>query len=324
MIRLEWPIMRGNFVGQLSVLLIGAGLVNGQGVNLDSPPVLAVTPHAIRFAQRLGQTTAYSTPVTVEAPSRPAFLFLGAGLQNWIEPSSYSGLSPLHATIRFAPAGMPAGLHTGVLFALLGLDPTPIPVKLMVFDPGGFQFDDVPVTHIWRAAIALLSATGITRGCSTNPSLFCPSGLVTQAEMAAFIVRAVVGEDFPYHARPHFGDVLPGNPFYRYVQRMAEMRITSGCGGGQFCPDGIVTRGEMAAVVIRALYRENFTVTTNPRFVDVPTNHPQFRYVQRMWELGITSGCSLSEYCPGVNIPREQMAAFLARAFWGFERVVPN
>jgi hypothetical protein len=49
-------------------------------------------------------------------------------------------------------------------------------------------FSDVPITH-WAAAwIKQLAAEGITSGC--GPNLYCPSGSVTRAEMAAFLVRA--------------------------------------------------------------------------------------------------------------------------------------
>jgi hypothetical protein len=37
--------------------------------------------------------------------------------------------------------------------------------------------------------------------------------------------------------------------------------------------------------------------------------------VQKLRELGITIGCTATQYCPDVPITREQMAVFLTRAF---------
>ena len=38
----------------------------------------------------------------------------------------------------------------------------------------------------------------------------------------------------------------------RYIKRLAELNVTTGCGGGNYCPDSIVTRDQMAAFLARA------------------------------------------------------------------------
>jgi hypothetical protein len=50
-----------------------------------------------------------------------------------------------------------------------------------------------------------------------------------------------------------FGDVPTDHPFFQFVEALAASRITSGCGGGNFCPDAPVTRGQMAVFLARAL-----------------------------------------------------------------------
>ena len=50
-----------------------------------------------------------------------------------------------------------------------------------------------------------------------------------------------------------FTDVPTGSTFHREVEAMAASGITGGCGGGKFCPDAPVTRGQMAAYLSRAL-----------------------------------------------------------------------
>ena len=50
-----------------------------------------------------------------------------------------------------------------------------------------------------------------------------------------------------------FADVPTNHPFFQFVEALAASRITSGCGGGNFCPDVPVTRGQMAVFLAKAL-----------------------------------------------------------------------
>ncbi len=49
-------------------------------------------------------------------------------------------------------------------------------------------------------------------------------------------------------------------------------------------------------------------------FLDVPTNHPFFQYIQALSASGITGGCGGGNYCPDNPVTRGQMAVFLAKA----------
>ena len=50
-----------------------------------------------------------------------------------------------------------------------------------------------------------------------------------------------------------FGDVPTNYIYFRAIEALAASGITGGCGAGNFCPTGNVTRGEMAAFLARAL-----------------------------------------------------------------------
>jgi hypothetical protein len=50
-----------------------------------------------------------------------------------------------------------------------------------------------------------------------------------------------------------FADVPVGNPFHRFVEALVASGITGGCGGGNYCPDQPVTRGQMAVFLSAAL-----------------------------------------------------------------------
>jgi hypothetical protein len=50
-----------------------------------------------------------------------------------------------------------------------------------------------------------------------------------------------------------YGDVPTGHPFFRFVEALSASGITGGCGGGNFCPDDPITRGQMAVFLSAAL-----------------------------------------------------------------------
>ena len=57
----------------------------------------------------------------------------------------------------------------------------------------------------------------------------------------------------PAPATATFADVPTTHPFFRVIEALAASGITTGCGGGNFCPDGVVTRQEVAKFLARAL-----------------------------------------------------------------------
>ena len=50
-----------------------------------------------------------------------------------------------------------------------------------------------------------------------------------------------------------FNDVPLNHPFFQFVEALAAAGITAGCGGGSFCPDAPLTRGQMAVFLAKAL-----------------------------------------------------------------------
>ena len=50
----------------------------------------------------------------------------------------------------------------------------------------------------------------------------------------------------PAPAVATFTDVPTSHPFFRFIETLVASGITAGCGGGNFCPDAPLTRGQMA------------------------------------------------------------------------------
>lgn len=179
------------------------------------------------------------------------------------------------------------------------------------------QFADVPTNNLFSDFIHVMRLWSITTGCDALN--FCPSGNVTRGQMAVFVIRALFGENFSFPGQPYFNDVPVTHPFFKYIQKMRELNITSGCTPTTYCPDTNVTRGQMAVFLIRGKLRsllgDSFEYPSTPYFSDVPSTHPFYNFIQKMRELGITSGCTPTSYCPDAAVTREQMAAFIVRAF---------
>jgi hypothetical protein len=112
-------------------------------------------------------------------------------------------------------------------------------------------FGDVAPGDFAAAWIEELSREGITGGCGGGN--FCPDKHVDRASEAVLLLRAVHGRSYtPPPATGLFGDVPVSSPFARWIEELSLEGITSGCGGGNYCPDSPSTRGEMAVFLSRA------------------------------------------------------------------------
>lgn len=165
-------------------------------------------------------------------------------------------------------------------------------------------FDDLPLTT-FRRDIIWLAEQRITGGCA--PGRFCPTENVTRAQMAMFLDR-VLG--LPPTSTNFFNDDN-GITGEASINRLAESRITGGCGGTKYCPTANVKRDQMASFLARSL---ELTGAALDVFTDDDGNTHESN-INRIAQAEITGGCGGTKYCPGDNVTRGQMAAFLRRAF---------
>jgi hypothetical protein len=152
--------------------------------------------------------------------------------------------------------------------------------------------------------IKWLFVEGITSGCSADA--FCPDGRVTRGQMATFLARAL---NLPPTATDYFTDDET-NKHEQTINRLRAAGITFGCTATRFCPDGIVTRGQMASFLVRAF---DLPTTGTDYFTDDETNKHEAN-INRLRASGITFGCSATTFCPNGQVTRGQMSAFLHRA----------
>jgi hypothetical protein len=105
------------------------------------------------------------------------------------------------------------------------------------------MFTDVPCSNPYAAWVNQMAAEGITGGCS--PGLFCPEGNITRAQMSVFLMVAKGLPGVPCPPSP-FADVDASSSFCPWIRQITNQGITAGCGGGNFCPNSLVLRGQMS------------------------------------------------------------------------------
>ena len=139
--------------------------------------------------------------------------------------------------------------------------------------------------------------------------------------MGVVVVAVLVGATVPVFA----GELPPGGTFTDddgnthegNIEAIAAAGITKGCNppvNDLYCPSDPVTRGQMAAFLVRALHLTDdgggntFTDDDGSIFE---------ADIAKLAAAGITKGCNPpanDQYCPDDPVLRDQMASFLARA----------
>lgn len=328
-------IIRNNGRGTPSVSKIiraGSFSVDSSSASFNFEPV---TPDPDKPAPLTGQ-------IAVSAPAGQGWTAtVNANASSWV-------------TITSGASGTGGGLVTYTVASNTGArrrDGT-ISIKPAGRRFGGFEFTvyqaarfaDVtypPDPNSQAYNISRISARGVTIGCGDG-SVYCPAEYVTRRRMALFLARTLGFKSVP--ANPSSPDVNsdPSNPTpvpnssvfadisstdqdLPAIDFIRRKGVTTGCAVSplRYCPDNVVSRAEMAVFIIRAMGMVSAskpTAPATPTFVDVPTTHWAYPFVEEMVRRGITSGCGIDpdgnrHFCPASGVDRQQMATFLARAF---------
>lgn len=262
----------------------------------------------------------------------------GSGFFTWIQIAKNLALAQPSALgpCPTSPAGSPPVLQPPAP----GTTPTPAPSTLQCpfFNPTAqvtraemaywvirSQMDDAMVT-------AFLAATGGDPTASTTTYSFgdaTPAGITN-----------------PFLANPGAGfQGVTSTQLARYIEVMVRRGYTKGKGictvqgttdaVFRYCPNDLITRGEMAVFLIRAKmnnvfptslsglpafgpYGDNFGLfqQSPSYFTDVTSASDFYIYIQKMRELRITNGTGSTAYSPNNPLTRQEIATFVVRAFF--------
>jgi len=187
------------------------------------------------------------------------------------------------------------GILLVALLALLAIVP-----PAAVSAAGRFTDDD---GSSYEPSIEAMVAAGVMAGCSSTK--FCPKTVVTKGSMAAYLARAV---RLTATVKTSFKDVTSSQR--PWVEKVIAAKIMGGCTKTTFCPGSVVTRGQMALYITRALH---LSATGAGRYSDVPKTYAYATAIEQVRTAGLAVTCGSGKFCPTRRITRGETAAFLYR-----------
>ena len=215
----------------------------GYFVNVAGPCTLGIAT-STGFLRLDGARPDLSGPVLMDFADVPPshFAYSAVASMRWLTITGGCSAMPP----QFCPGQVITRAELGVFIARFLRLPAPA--------SGEPYFADVPKDHVAFRYLQGLKEAGLTLGCAADPPLFCPDLPVTRAQMAVVLARALKLEAAdPTAAR--FEDVPPSHWAAAEIAAVAESGLTQGCAADppRYCPDELVTRGQVAVFLDRAL-----------------------------------------------------------------------
>lgn len=232
------------------------------------------------------------------------------------------------SALRLHPITMNTGQAAGAIAALSvkenveprNLDPKK--VQKVLLDAGMkisyYLYSDVPESNPFWKHIQFVSVHDIMTG-NTNGT-FGVNDTLKRSEAAVIIAKLANLDVSNPPETPTFEDVKTNDFAYPYIEALYKAGITSGCSLEplRYCPDSQINRAQFAVFLAKALNFDTSNVSQEPHFVDVPPSSSYFKFVQYLYERGITKGCTTNpaKFCPTDPITKGQAAAFIASSLW--------
>jgi hypothetical protein len=184
------------------------------------------------------------------------------GTLHQLAPYTFADVTPAHPFWSFVERVYERGITAGcggdnycpsaptsreqmAVFVLRADDPAFVPAAC-----GTPRFSDVPAASPFCPWIEELARRQVVAGC--GGTAYCPANVVTRAQMAVFALATLEGPGYvpAACAAPMFTDVPAASPYCRWIEELARRGVVTGCGGGAYCPDAAISRGEMAVFLV--------------------------------------------------------------------------
>lgn len=167
----------------------------------------------------------------------------------------------------------------------------------------------------WAAdAINFLAKKGIISGYSETT--FAPNASITRAEFAKLIstLYGLVSESSVF-ASQTFADVSKDAWYFNYVEVCAQLGVVNGYEDGEFKPNNLISRQEMAAMIYRTAQVMGTTLTpvvAEKTFDDANQIYDYAKEaVSALQKAGIVSGTSDTTFEPTAGCTRAQAATIM-------------
>ena len=189
---------------------------------------------------------------------------------------------------------------------------------------GSSGFDEYSdVRNKYYDDVNTLRGLGAFEGTDCAKNKFCSLDPIDRKTFAVWLVRILDGDNAPdlaasnSQAAPRFEDVPRSSPYNGFVERLAELGITTGCSikPSKYCPDSTIHRAQLATFMVRAL---DLPDAEPIGFWDVDEGDRHFDSINSFVKAELDSGCSEIrfvpfDYCPNQLVTRGEMAELLVK-----------
>jgi hypothetical protein len=278
-------------------------------------PVTAVATDPSGNSSEFSQSLVFSTNFRLGAPAG-GFTFTTRGQLFETNATLSVGGVPATNVVVTDPTTMTAtmpALPAGSVNTIAVSNPSGLSGSLL----NGYivTFNDVGAGYPFQPDITTLVANQITVGVGGGN--YGPLDNIKRQSMAVFILKAKHGICYtPPPCTGVFTDVPCSSNFAPWIEAMAAEGITSGCGGGNFCPLDPVRRDQMAVFLLKGQHGSSYVppICTGV-FTDVPCPGQFANWIEQLKTENITGGCGGTNYCPSTDNNRAQMATFIVKTF---------
>jgi hypothetical protein len=307
------------YLGSTTVTTDGAGFA---AIDVTLPVAVAASdPVSATATDPLGNTSEYSQrlPLFVLPTSGPP----AGGTNLSITGTDFqSGAS---VTIGGVAAGNVVFQNSNSITATSPLLAAGTVNDLTVSNPDGSEgtlpkgwvadFLDVSAANSFYGFVTTLVRNAITVGIGGG--LYGVNDDTLRQQMAVFLLKAKFGLCYaPPPCTGVFTDVPCSSSFAPWIEALAALGVTGGCGPGIYCPQNPVRRDQMAAFLLKAKYGSAYAPPAcTGVFDDVPCPSLFADWIEQLADELITSGCGGDNYCPLNPNTRGQMAVFVVRTF---------
>jgi uncharacterized delta-60 repeat protein len=282
------------------------------GAPLTSTPAASQTP--VPTAISTGTLTPSVIPAGTGTASPPVGTQTRTPTRTATSPTATSGIPTTTATTTANPSSSSTAISTSTSTVVspsatrTAQQPSPSATRTATrtAQPTAtaclLQFADVPLTNTFYPFVRCLACQGIDQGfpcggpnepCGPNNSRYFRVNTLIARDDLAHMVAASAGFNEDPGPRK-FQDVPPGNPYYVWVQRMANRGLIGGyqCGTqpsepcvapgnlAYYRPTANATRGQIAKIVSNGAGYNN--TPAGQTFEDVPPSHAFYVWVQRL------------------------------------------
>lgn len=186
-------------------------------------------------------------------------------------------------------------------------------------DCPGSAFTDMPAEGNWaHKGIDFCVESGLMKGITDLT--FCPEGTLTRGQLVTILYRVV--EEPAVKFRDIFSDVAEGRYFSHAVIWAANNQIVTGYPDGSFCPQNVITREQIAAILYRCAGEPEVSGT-----LDFPDGRTVSKYAQSamLWAMqnGLINGIisnGVTNLSPRTSATRAQIASIMMRFLEKFEK----